>query len=138
MSSALAPGNRASIFDMVDGEETARITIELFFKEKLSFLTYHISNGINALTVGDVIDLLEMQLQTKITIEFCGDVETFLRRLWWKTLFRPRMRVVYTKISSYLLEPAYSKVFDSSNLLKELQISALEPKPKEVFLSLFR
>lgn len=129
----LAPGSRDSTFDMVDGEVTARLTVELALKPTLSHTTYHISNGTRALTVGMILDMLEAHLGWKVPIEFCGDMQAFRWRVFWKSLLRPQLRIVYAKISSYIPEPAYPKIFDNAHLLEELRLTKLEPEAADVF-----
>jgi thioester reductase-like protein len=127
------PGLPTNTFDMVDGAETAEIVIKLLLKDVLKYDTYHISNGDKALTTGKVAEILENFLGRPLGIEFCGSMDEFNRRVWWRSWYRPKLAYVYKKISYYIPEAAYSKIYDNSRLQEELSISTLQVKPQEVF-----
>ena len=63
------PGTSDSIFDIVEGNETARIIIELLLKNELKYSTYHITNGQNVLTVGGILKILEDRWEKKIPVK---------------------------------------------------------------------
>lgn len=127
------PGFPTNTFDMVDGEETARIVIRLLLKDELKYDTYHISNGDKALTTGKVAEILENFLGRPLEIEFCGSMDEFNRRVWWRSWYRPKLAYVYKKIAYYIPEAAYSKVYDNSRLREELNLSTLQVNPAKVF-----
>lgn len=132
----LLPGTRDSVFDIVDGVATANATVDLLLKKHLEFDTYHLSNGSRALNAGQILDMLEEHLGRKISVKFCGDMGTFKKKLWWATLWRPWLRLVYKKTASYLPELAYPKTFDNTRLLKELNMQTFGPAPDVVFRSI--
>lgn len=132
------PGLRTNFFDMVDGAETAEIVIKLLLKENLTYNTYHISNGTHALTTGMVAEMLESFLGKPLNIEFCGSMEEFNSKIWWRSWYRPKFAYIYKKISFYIPEAAYSKIYDNFRLRKELNISTLRIKPREVFSTMLK
>jgi thioester reductase-like protein len=132
----LLPGTPESVFDMVDGTFTARVTVTLLLKDLLRYHTYHIANGSDAITAGKILEIVEAHLQRKLPVRFCGDMRAFKQALWWRSLLRPWMRVVYKRTASYLPELAYPKTFDNRHLKEELGIEHLTPTPEEVFRSI--
>lgn len=132
----IVPGTKDSVFDVVDGTATAQAILDLFLKEKLQYLTYHISNGTQAITSGKMLELLEEYLGQRVPITFGGDMKTFRRKLLWILIRKPWLYPVYKKTASYLPEVAYPKTFDNTHLFEELNITHFGPPPEDVFRSI--
>jgi thioester reductase-like protein len=123
------PGSAESTVDVVDGRVAADIIVHLSLKPKLLHLTYHITNGHNAPRVKDILSLIERKIGTPVKIEFCGPVNAYqdrVRRIPW---YRFTTKTVHRRISSFIIEAAYPKIFDNRNTLSELSLQKLEDKP---------
>lgn len=134
----ILPGDKENRLDIIDGKDAARTIIELFLKDRLRSLTYHTTSAEKAPTLENLISLLENKSGRKLAIRFCGDMGTFSRELKRITRFRPDLALVYKKTESFLPELAYPKIFDHSNVLKELGASPVQSDTLEEIKSILR
>ncbi|TSC77600.1 MAG: hypothetical protein G01um101433_517 [Parcubacteria group bacterium Gr01-1014_33] len=132
------PGSEKSTVDVVNGVDAARRMCELMLKERLSHTTYHITNGIKAPTVRVIHTLMEQRFGRAIPLEFCGDMEAFMRRVREVPWYRPAMRIAYKRTASFLPEAAYPKVFDNRNTLSELHITRIGEDPADTLRLVFQ
>jgi|GEM_PF-3240878 thioester reductase-like protein len=123
------PGSAQSTMDIVNGHDAAEIIVNIFLKEKPSYLTYQITNGAAALRIKTLHDLVEKQVGRSIPIEYCGDIETFSKRLNEILIQKPELKEVYKRAETFLLEPAFPKIFDNHHTLAEMGRQTLGEDP---------
>lgn len=123
------PGTENSTMDIVSGTDAAKIICELMLKEHLSHITYHITNGAEAPTLKAIQTLIEQELGKTVSLEFCGDEESFMRRVRKIPWYRSDLRLVYKRAASFLPEAAYPKIFDNRNTLSELKVKHIGENP---------
>ncbi|MEK7452932.1 MAG: SDR family oxidoreductase [Patescibacteria group bacterium] len=131
------PGTKDSTMDIVSSEDTAHIVIKLMLKDNLSHVTYHITNGDNVTTTHMLHQMVERKIGKKIPIEYCGNLQLFLKRVEEESSNKPEMRAMYKKAESFLMEPVYPKIFDNSNTLSELNITKIGEDPSEILKLMF-
>lgn len=119
------PGTPESTMDIVSAADAARVICQIFVKEPLEHLTYHVTNGADCLTVDTFHKIMEEEKGSSIPIEYLGDGDEGMRRVHEKAQTNPEWKVVYQRTESFLSEPGYPKVFDNAHLLRELRISKL-------------
>ena len=118
-------GTPQSTMDLVDATDSARAIIQLMLKEKLAHLTYHVTNGREAVTIGLLHEMVEEKTHKKIPVEYCGNEADFRKRVSEVVQKAPQLGEVYRRAESFLVEPAYPKTFDNSYLLADLGIERL-------------
>ena len=124
----IIPGNEDDKVDIITGELVSRTIIKLLLKEQLSFLTYHITSSLNSPKLSELVSIVEGQLGKRLTIKFCGDMDSFSSKLKSLTHFRPDLALIYKKVQTFLPELAYPKTFDNKNLLQELELNTFSNK----------
>lgn len=129
------PGTKNSPLDIVDGDDVAGIIVNLLLKDRLAHTTYHITNGSSAFAVELFHHMIEEKLGKKIPIEYCGDMESFTRRLNEEVRRNPEIQIAYRRAESFLPEPAYPKIFDNRNTLSELNILRIGEDPLNILHS---
>jgi thioester reductase-like protein len=132
------PGTEKSTMDLVNSTDAARVIIQLLLKKDLAHVTYHITNGAEALTVGSLHKMVEEKFGKKIPVEYCGSTETFWKRIDQISAHNHEIRVMCKKAESFLLEPAYPKIFDNRNTLTELNIVQLGEQPISTLSLIFK
>ena len=132
------PGTEKSTMDIVDAVDTARVMVQLLIKENISHGTYQITNGVKALTVGELHRMIEEKWGKRIPVEYCGDMESFLQRISHISKHKPEVEAVYKRAESFLMEPAYPKIFDNTHTLSELNIAQIGEEPVDMLRLLFR
>lgn len=125
----ILPGDENNKLDIIEGAIAAQAIVEIFLKEKLSHLTYHITSGENSPSIRELISLAEDRYRKKIPIRFCGDIEKFKEEVRNITYFRPDLAAIYKKTESFLPELAFPKIFDNHNLQEELGTQIFSIKP---------
>lgn len=125
------PGTEKSTVDFVHAIHAARVIVSLLFKEHLSYLTYHITNGDRAITVEVIRSILEQKYGKRIPLKFCGSMESFLQYVHQIPWYNYKAKVAYKRCASFLPEAAYPKIFDNSNTLAELRIKEIGGNPRD-------
>jgi thioester reductase-like protein len=128
----VVPGTKKSTLDIVDAKEAAAVVVALMVKDRLSHLTYHITNGAENATVDALHSMIEKRVEKKIPIEYCGDMKSFEERIQEISHLAPEIEAAYRRTASFLSEPAYPKTFDNSNTLSELGINRIGTDPSEI------
>lgn len=131
------PGTEESTMDIVDGFDAARTIVELLLKEDLSHASYHITNGDKAFTIRTLHKMIEEKRGKHIPMEYHGDAISFLRHIEQVSVNKPEMQVVYKRAESFLMEPAYPKVFDNAHTLSELNVKELGNDPVDTIRLMF-
>lgn len=111
----ILPGDGNYLLDLVTGEYVAEAIIKMLFND-YSDLTYHITSFKNSPSIKELISLLE--IKKSLNIRFCGDEKSFSTELKKITKLRPDLKLIYKKVESFLIELAYPKLFDNTNLLR--------------------
>lgn len=133
----IVPGSKESIMDIVDSYDAARAIVSIFLKDRLSFTTYQITNGKDALNIGTLHKFVEEKVGKSIPVEYCGGLDSFNKRLVEVSEQNPAIKEIYKRGESFLLEPAFSKVFDNKHTLSELGTSSLGEEPKATLKMIF-
>jgi thioester reductase-like protein len=126
------PGTENSTVDVVDGGDAAYRICEILLKNNLSYMAYHITNGINAPTIKIIHAMIEQKLGTPVPLEFCGDIATYWQRVHKIPWYKPAIRLAYKRTASFLPEAAFPKIFDNRNTLSELKVTQVGKDPIEV------
>lgn len=116
----ILPGKPSNRLDIIDGDYTARVISKILLKDLLDHSCYHITNAEKSPTIEQIIGLIEKVKGKNIPLRFVGDIESFNVELKNVTRFRPDRGLIYKKVSSFLPELAYSKLFNNRNLRSEL------------------
>jgi thioester reductase-like protein len=132
------PGSEKVTIDLVNAHDAARTIVKLLFKDKLSYTTYHITNGSKALDLKTFHKIIENKTGKDIPIEYCGNIESFNKRLNKISKTKPELMNIYKKFESFLLEPAYPKIFDNQHTLSEMKISRLGENPTDTLELVFK
>lgn len=127
------PGSEKSTMDIVAAPDASRIIVQLMLKEKLSHVTYHITNGTKAFSIHTLHQMIEKKCAKRIPVEYCGDMESFLKRVDQISKQKPELETVYKRAESFLVEPAYPKIFDNTHTLSELGVSQVGKDPVDIF-----
>lgn len=126
-------GTPESPMDIVSEPDASRAIVALLLKESLSYDTYHISNGLNAITIGEFHHIIEELRQTTIPVSYCGNAEEGIATLHRMLATAPReLQELYKRAESYLTEPAYPKIFDNAHTCNELETKMLGEDPAHV------
>lgn len=134
----LVPSTEDSPMDLVNAIDVARVIIQFMLKERLQYLTYQLTNGYEAITLKNLQTMIENKIGKKIPMEYCGDLETFHLRLQEKMNQNPELSSFFEKGKSFLLEPAYGKIFDNAHTLSELQMNHLGELPIDTLGVMFK
>lgn len=117
----ILPGDRKNSLDIVAAPDVAAAIVRLLLKPRLSHSCYHLTSGEKAPKLGEIADLIDHVIGKELNVRLYGGAEAFQRELKDIARFRPDLALVYKKLSSFILEMAYPKVFDRQNLLRELE-----------------
>ena len=134
----IVPGTPKSTMDIVNSSDASRIIVTIFLKDSLSYLTYHITNGAKALQIKVLHDMVEQQVGRPIPIEYCGDVESFSDKLKQVLAEKPELKDVYLRAETFLLEPAFPKIFDNHHTLSEIGQQSLGEDPAVTLNLMFK
>lgn len=126
----ILPGTAESRLDLIAGSTAADAISAIFFNEKFIYDTHHISTANAAYTVSELLNLFEID-KSKIT--FAGNIENFQSLLAQQFKYRPDLQLIYKKVSSFLPELAYSKIFDFCRTKEVLpDFNALEDREDQL------
>jgi len=134
----ILPGNENNKLDIIEGTIASKVIIQIFLKDKLHHLTYHVTSAHNSPRIKDFIHLVEQQSRKKLPIRFCGDIDNYSLELKKVTRFRPDLIAIYKKTQSFLPELAFPKIYDNRNLLEELELKSFSSKPISIVESLLK
>lgn len=134
----ILPGHENNKLDIIDGTLTAQAIVKIILKSSLSHLTYHVTSADNSPRIADLISLIEGKSGKKLSIRFCGNMESFTLELKKVTRFRPDLIAIYKKTQSFLPELAFPKIFDNRNLLAELEVKKFSSRPINGLKSLLK
>src|SRR3989344_2158310 len=123
------PGGEDNKLDIIDGTVASKAVTQIFLKDSLHCLTYHITSAQNSPRIKDFIGMIESQSGKRLPIRFCGDIEKFTSELKKITRFRPDLIAIYKKTQSFLPELAFPKIYDNKNLLEELKLKSFSLSP---------
>ncbi len=126
------PGTKESVMDIVTATDTARVICQLFLKDSLSHMTYHITNGTNGPTIDHFHRIMEEEKGTSIPLEYCGEGDEGMQKVREKAQQEHHLQTTYQRAETFLAEPGYSKVFDNAHTLFELNTKQIGKNPASV------
>lgn len=129
------PGNKNSIVDVTDSKTAAERIVQLLLKPSLAHMVYHITNSEYALNIAKILNMLEKKIGHPLSLEFCGSAQMYnekVRRIPW---YKFKMRHTHRKISSFISELVYPKIYDNTHTLTELGILQVGPPPIDIISS---
>lgn len=129
------PGTPESALDVVESNTVAQSIISLALKPDLRYRVYHITNGSYAPRISDIHAIIEKKVGHPVNIEFCGSEAAYQERVRKIPWYDFTMRHAHRKISSFITELAYPKIYDNSHTLEELGLPTLQKNPLAVIES---
>lgn len=118
------PGEDSDRLDIITSTNAAKKISKLFLKEGNLQDTYHIVSSLESPTIHDLINIVSKTSSQKIQVKFCGDLVSFTKEVEKIAKLHPDLAVVYQKVSSFIPELAFPKIFDDQNVLRELDKDA--------------
>lgn len=126
------PGNDNSTVDIVSSKTAANRIVTLILKPSLMYLVYQITNDISAPTIKIIREIIEKKISHPISLEFCGSMDVYNKKVRSISWYKFRAKRAHEKISSFVSELAYPKIYNNAHTLKELQISHLGDNPIDI------
>lgn len=114
------PGEDTDRLDIITSTNAAKKISELFHKDINLQDTYHIVSSLESPTIRDLINIVSKTSSQKIQVKFCGEIMSFTKEVEKITKLYPDLATVYQKVSSFIPELAFPKIFDDHNVLQEL------------------
>jgi thioester reductase-like protein len=125
---SIFPGTLQTKLDIITQSTATKLIVDLIKSPTLNHQIYHVASGDKAVTVGDILELVENKLNKRLQVKFYETEEQFKKELEKFVKFRPDLALVYKRINCFLPELAYPKIFDNSNLISQLKMVKYEDK----------
>lgn len=126
------PGTENSVVDVVDSNMAAVRIVQLMTKPSLAYKVYHITNNEYAPSIKAICDMIEKKIKCLISLEFCGSMDVYSEKVRSIPWYKFKMRKVHKKISSFIAELAYPKIYKNIHTLEELHIPHLGQSPIDI------
>lgn len=115
------PGNKDEHIDIISGEVVAKTINCIFLKKELDAQVFHITGCDKSPTIQQII----AQSITQNEILFAGDIESYYVERDKVLRERSELVPIYEKIEIFLLELAYPKTFDNTNVIRNCKKSKI-------------